>query len=82
MYGWSETEALTMNVRDLMPETGREDALVSLRQLCQRGTLEPQRVVRKTKDGRTLTVSLVAAALVDKAGETYAIATTERDLTA
>jgi len=81
MYGWSETEALTMNVRDLMPETGREDALASVRQLCQLGTLEPQRVQRRAKDGRTLTVSLIAAPLVDKAGGTYAIATTERDVT-
>ena len=27
MYGWSEAEALTMNVRDRIPEALREDAL-------------------------------------------------------
>ena len=27
MYGWSEAEALTMNIRDLIPEGQREEAL-------------------------------------------------------
>jgi len=79
MYGWSEAEALTMNIRDLMPESGREDALTSLRKLCQLGDMAPQRVERITKDGRTLSVSLIAASLVNRDGEPYAIATTERD---
>ena len=26
MYGWSEPEALTMNIRDLIPEELREEA--------------------------------------------------------
>ena len=78
MYGWSEAEALAMNIRDLMPETGREDVLASIRQRCQVGGLEPQRIQRIAKDGRTVEVSLIVAALVNGAGETYAIATTER----
>ena len=78
MYGWSEGEALTMTIRDLMPETGREDALASIRQQCQAGGFEPLRIQRVAKDGRTLQVSLVAAALVDEAGVIYVIATTER----
>lgn len=80
MYGWSEAEALTMNIRDLMPEAGREDALMSLRKLSQLGNLEPQKLKRIAKDGRMVPVSLLAAVLVNKDGEPYAIATTERDL--
>jgi two-component system, chemotaxis family, CheB/CheR fusion protein len=78
MYGWSEAEALAMNVRELMPEGEREQALATVRQLCQAGVLEPQRQQRIAKDGRNIQVSLVVSALVNDAGETYAIATTER----
>jgi two-component system CheB/CheR fusion protein len=45
---------------------------------CQSGILEPQRQDRIAKDGRTTQVSVIASALVNAAGETYAIATTER----
>jgi two-component system CheB/CheR fusion protein len=78
MYGWSESEALAMNIREMMPEAGREEALASLRQRRKMGGLEPQVIERKTKDGRELKVSTIAAELVDAAGETYSIATTER----
>jgi two-component system, chemotaxis family, CheB/CheR fusion protein len=78
IYGWSETEALAMNIRDLMPETDREQALAAFRQQCQGGVLEPQRTQRIAKDGRTVQVSLIASELVNEDGETYAIATTER----
>jgi two-component system CheB/CheR fusion protein len=78
MYGWSEAEALAMNIRDLMPEVGQEDALAALRRQSQAGVLEPLRQQRIAKDGRTIQVSLIAAALVNDDRETYAIATTER----
>jgi two-component system CheB/CheR fusion protein len=80
MYGWSEAEALAMNIRDLMPESDREQALAAIRQHCQAGVLEPTRIQRIAKDGRTVHVSLIVCALVNDAGETYAIATTERGL--
>ena len=80
MYGWSEDEALAMNIRDLIPESEREQALATVRQLCQAGVLEPRRQQRIAKDGRTLQVSLIVSALVNEAGETYAIATTERSV--
>jgi two-component system CheB/CheR fusion protein len=80
MYGWTETEALEMNIRDLMPENEREQALATFRQQSQAGVLEPQRILRIAKDGRTVQVSLIVSALVNDAGETYAIATTERAL--
>jgi two-component system CheB/CheR fusion protein len=78
IYGWSEAEALGMNIRDLMPEADREQALAAFRQQCQAAVLEPQRTQRIAKDGRTVQVSLIASELVNDAGETYAIATTER----
>jgi two-component system CheB/CheR fusion protein len=78
MYGWTEAEALAMNIRDLMAEDNREQTLAAMRQQCMAGGLDPQRAQRVTKDGRTLQISLTASPLVNDAGETYAIATTER----
>jgi two-component system CheB/CheR fusion protein len=78
MYGWSEAEALAMNIREVMPESERDRALAAVRQQCQAGVLEPLRQQRIAKDGRSLAVLVIVSALVNDAGDTYAIATTER----
>jgi two-component system CheB/CheR fusion protein len=78
MYGWSEAEALAMNIRDLIPEDGREGALAVLRQLSQTEVMEPYRMKRISKDGQIVEVWLTATALVNNSGSVYAIATTER----
>jgi two-component system CheB/CheR fusion protein len=78
MYGWSEAEALAMNVRDLIPEGRWEEALAILRQQCQAQVLEPYRMQRIAKDGRLVEIWLTATALVNDSGSVYAIATTER----
>ena len=80
IYGWSETEALKMNIRDTIAENLREEALGKIRQLVKSDVLEPYRVKRITKDGRTVDVLLTATALLDKSGKIYAIATTEREI--
>ncbi|MEI7847957.1 MAG: CheR family methyltransferase [Chloroflexota bacterium] len=78
MYGWSEPEALALNIRDLVPETQRKEALAMVRQLSRGQALEPYRILRITKSGQTLEVWLTATALLDGDDEMYAIATTER----
>jgi two-component system CheB/CheR fusion protein len=78
MYGWSEAEALTMNVRDRIPEGLRKDALAKVYQLSQAEILEPYQTQRIAKDGALIEVSMVSTALVNEAGQMYAIATTER----
>jgi two-component system CheB/CheR fusion protein len=78
MYGWSETEALVMNVRDRIPEGLREEALAKLHQLSRAEILEPYRTQRITKDGNVVEVWMTSTALVNEAGQMYAIATTER----
>jgi two-component system CheB/CheR fusion protein len=80
MYGWSEAEALAMNICDLIPEGGREEALAVLRQQSRAEAIEPCRMQRVAKDGRTLEVWLTATALVNGSGGVYAIATTEREI--
>jgi two-component system CheB/CheR fusion protein len=78
MYGWSETEALLMNVRDRIPPGLQEDAVAKLLQLSQAEILAPYRAQRITKDGAVREVWITATALVNQAGQIYAIATTER----
>jgi len=78
MYGWSEAEALVMNVSDRIPEGLREEALANVLQLSQAEILEPYRTQRISKDGTVLEVWMTSTALVNEAGQMYAIATTER----
>ncbi len=56
----------------------RKEALAKLQQLSQAEILEPYRTQRITKDGTVVEVSMTATALVNEAGQMYAIATTER----
>jgi two-component system CheB/CheR fusion protein len=78
MYGWSEAEALQMNVRERIPAGMREDALAKIMQLSRAETLEPHRTQRIAKDGAVVEVSVISTALVDAAGNMYAVATNER----
>jgi two-component system CheB/CheR fusion protein len=78
MYGWNETEALAMNVRDRIPEDRRGEELEIVQRLGSSSVLEPYRTQRITRDGRVVEVLLMATALVDESGSVYAIATTER----
>jgi two-component system CheB/CheR fusion protein len=78
MYGWSEAEALMMNIRDLVPEELREKALTKIIQLGRAEILEPYRTQRITKAGAVVDVLVTATALVNETGRMYAVATTER----
>ena len=78
LYGWSEAEALAMNVRDRIPEPLREAALTTLAQLSRAVVLESYRTQRLTKSGKSVEVSIISTALINEAGKMYAIATTER----
>jgi two-component system, chemotaxis family, CheB/CheR fusion protein len=77
-YGWSEAEALTMNIRALIPEDQRKMSLAKVHEVAHAEVLAPYRAQRLAKDGSLIELWLTAAALVDAAGEPYAIATTER----
>lgn len=79
MYGYSEAEAVAMNIRDMIPEDRRAEDLDLMRRHAQSEKPEPIRGRRVAKDGRTVEVWLTAAMLVNGAGEPYAIATSERE---
>ena len=78
MYGFSEAQALEMNIRDCIPEELREEALTRVHQLSRAQVLEPYLTRRVARDGTIVEVSMISTALVNEAGQTYAIATTER----
>ena len=78
LYGWSEAEALQMNERELIPAALREEALAKTEQLGRAEILEPCRTQRIAKDGTVLDISMVSTALLNQAGQMYAIATVER----
>ena len=78
MYGWTEEEALKMNVRDRIPKEMREQALDKLKQLTNAEILEPYLTERINKQGAHLKICLISTALMNETGDVYAIATTER----
>ncbi|MFA5214459.1 chemotaxis protein CheB [Sulfuricurvum sp.] len=78
MYGWSEDEALRMNVNDRIPQPQRKNALAKLHDLSQDEILQPYRTERITKKGTIVEVWMTSTALMDEKGKMYAIATTER----
>jgi two-component system CheB/CheR fusion protein len=52
-----------------------------MRQLAQGEVVELLGTQRVARDGRVLDIALTATTLVDAAGNPYAMATTERDMT-
>ena len=78
LYGWSEAKALQMNIRELIPEKLREVDLERIQQLSRKDIIEPYRTQRIAKSGAVVEVWLTASALLNEAGEVYAVATTER----
>jgi two-component system CheB/CheR fusion protein len=80
IYGWSEAEALTMDISSLIPENRKEEELAKLKRLKNADVLEPYRTQRLAKDGRIVEVWLTATSLLDEAGEVYAIAATDLEI--
>ena len=76
MYGYTEAEALAMNIRRLMPGNKR----IKARELVQ-VSAAPIETQRRTKNGRILDVLLTVTVLRDDKGHPVEVATTERDIT-
>ena len=80
-YGYTEAEALEMNVRDIVAEPDREAALTLIKRIKQGEVVKSFELRRITKDGRILDVWLTTTLITDEKGNPVAIATTERDIT-
>jgi two-component system CheB/CheR fusion protein len=79
IYGWSETEALRMNIRDLIPDDQRDEALAVVQRLSRAEVLVPFGMKRITKAGQIVEILMTATALVNELGQVYAVSTTERE---
>jgi two-component system CheB/CheR fusion protein len=81
MYGWSEADALAMNIREIVPNDKRAEYDVFVEKLARGEIIETFETQRVTKAGQVLDVRLTVTALVDAQGKPHAIATTERNVT-
>ena len=80
MYGYSEAEALDMNICDIMPAEHQADARKFIENIAHGEPVKSIDTRRLTKDGRTLDVWITVSLLTAESGEPVALSTTERDL--
>ena len=81
MYGYSEAEALEMNIERLTAPGKVDEQKDFVRRLVAGEAVTSLETQRVTKDGRILDVWMTVTKLVDKAGKPIGIASTERDTT-
>ncbi len=80
MYGWTEAEALKMNISELVPEDKQSEFKSAVEKLTRGEPIKSFKTRRKTKAGEILDVWLTGTVLTDESGRPIEIATTERDL--
>ncbi|MDY7031412.1 MAG: CheR family methyltransferase [Thermodesulfobacteriota bacterium] len=80
MYGYSEEEALSMNIREMIPEEEAEEALKMVAAIQKGNNVKSFKTRRRAKDGTILDVWVTVTKLVDDQGRPIELATTERDL--
>ncbi len=81
MYGYNEAEALQMSIERLTASGKVEEQKDFTRRLLAGEAITSLETRRVTKDGRVLDVWMTVTKLVDDAGESIGIASTERDIT-
>ena len=81
MYGYSEAEALAMNIERLTAPGKIEEQKDFVRRLLAGEAVTSLETQRLTKDGRVLDIWMTVTKLVDDAGKPIGIASTERDIT-
>jgi len=81
IYGWSEHEAVGMNISKLIPEDKREEAAAFVEKLATADSVKSFETQRATRHGKRVDVMLTGTKLVDEKNRPVAIATTERDVT-
>ena len=80
LYGWTESEALKMNINEIVPENNQNELKSFIKKIEKGETVKSFKSQRKTKAGKILDVWLTGTALTDETGRTTEIAITERAL--
>jgi two-component system CheB/CheR fusion protein len=81
MYGYTENEALGMNIYEIVPTNNKQKAINLIKDIAAGKTVDSLRTKRVTKDGRILDVWLTVTKLTDNENNVISVATTERDIT-
>jgi two-component system sensor kinase FixL len=82
LYGYTQSEALKLNVRDLMTGDRLDSTLEVMRRVSRGEAMSAFDTQRRTRDGRVVDVSATVALLFDAAGNPESLAAAERDITA
>jgi PAS domain S-box-containing protein len=80
LYGWSEAEALKLNIYDILPVPEQPGISRVLERMRNGETPKPMEVSRITKTGESLRIRLTLSLLVDQNGHPKAVATTEQKI--
>jgi two-component system, chemotaxis family, CheB/CheR fusion protein len=80
LYGWSEAEALSINIAETVPQERRDEYLSFIHRIESGEVIESFVTQRVTKGGGVVDVWLTVSRLVNEVGTITSIATTERDL--
>ncbi len=81
MYGYSEAQALKMNVLDIVPGEHRDEMRQLLQRVSRGERVDSFESCRITSDGRVMDVWMTVTALVDNNCLPVFVGTTERDIT-
>jgi two-component system CheB/CheR fusion protein len=80
MYGWSQAEALQMNIQELVPKSKIKEMAEFTKKLKSGQGATSFETQRICKNGKILNVWLTVTALKDASGKLIEIASTERDI--
>ena len=81
IYGYTEAEAMKMNINRIIPDHKHDEVMSLTERLLKGETIEFFETQRLTKNNRILDISLTATVLEDEKRKPFAITTTERDIT-
>jgi PAS domain S-box-containing protein len=79
-YGYSEAEAMKMNISRIIPDHKQDEIISLVKRLLKGENVEFFETHRITKTNRILDISISATLLKDEKGKPYAVTTTERDI--
>jgi len=81
MYGYTQAEAMKLNISRMIPEHKPNEMQTLIERLKKEGKVDSFETIRLAKDGRILHISLTAILLKDESGKPFAATITERDIT-
>ncbi len=81
LYGYSEEQALTLTVQDLIPSSARQANNEMFMRAARNEPMDPIETQRVRQDGQLVDVWLTLTSVTDDTGTVVGLASTERDIT-